>query len=87
MSAGQLSVGTLNAASAGSVAGVVVSAALVAVASAVVVAVVAQSFSGTKGSFPIPESFVHTQLDAVIDELPVKVVKVIPRRQFAGASG
>jgi hydroxymethylpyrimidine/phosphomethylpyrimidine kinase len=42
----------------------------------VVVAVVAQNFSGTKGSFAIPEAFVHTQLDAVVDELPVKVVKV-----------
>jgi hydroxymethylpyrimidine/phosphomethylpyrimidine kinase len=45
-------------------------------AASVVVGVVAQNFSGTKGSFPIPESFVHTQLDAVVDELPVKVVKV-----------
>ena len=45
-------------------------------AASVVVGVIAQNISGTKGSFPIPEAFVHTQLDAVIDELPVKVVKV-----------
>jgi hydroxymethylpyrimidine kinase/phosphomethylpyrimidine kinase len=45
-------------------------------AAAVVVGLVAQNFSSTKGSFPIPEAFVHTQLDAVMDELPVKVVKV-----------
>jgi hydroxymethylpyrimidine/phosphomethylpyrimidine kinase len=45
-------------------------------AASVVVGVVAQNFSGTKGSYAIPESFVHAQLDTIIDELPVKVVKV-----------
>ncbi len=42
----------------------------------VVVGVMAQNFSNTKGSFVLPESIVHQQLDAVIDELPVRAVKV-----------
>jgi hydroxymethylpyrimidine/phosphomethylpyrimidine kinase len=45
-------------------------------AASVVVAVTAQNFSSIKGTHLIPEAFVHSQLDAVIDELPVRAVKV-----------
>ncbi len=45
-------------------------------AASVITGIMSQNFSGIKAAMQIPDATVHSQLDAVIAELPVKAVKV-----------